>query len=176
MTQNLIFVLGGAESGKSAFAEGLAARIAEGTGGLLYIATGAPGDAEMAGRIDRHRARRGAEWRTIEAPQAPATALAQMRAGEVALLDCATLWLANRMEAEADIATETEALVDALHRAVGPVVVVSNETGLGIVPSHPVSRAFRSAQGLLNQQLAAAADTAVLVVAGLPLVLKGALP
>jgi adenosylcobinamide kinase/adenosylcobinamide-phosphate guanylyltransferase len=139
----------------------------------LYVATAEAHDDEMAERIATHRARRGADWRTVDAPRDLAGALASASAGAV-LVDCLTLWLSNLMLADADIAAETARLEEALTRAVVPVVLVSNEVGLGIVPENALARRFRDAQGRLNQQIAARADRVVMMVAGLPLVVKGA--
>ena len=128
----------------------------------------------MAARIETHRARRGADWRTVEAPRDLAGALASCRAVPV-LVDCLTLWLSNLMLAEADIDAETARLEDVLAAAAAPVVLVANEVGSGIVPDNPLGRRFRDLQGVLNQRIAARADRVVLVVAGLPLVVKGTL-
>lgn len=170
----LTLVLGGARSGKSRFAEG----IILGSGRRpLYIATAEALDDEMAARIAAHRTdREGRGWRTIEAPRGVGAALAAARADEAVLLDCVTLWLSNVLLAGADVAAEETALAAALAECQAPVVVVSNEVGFGIVPDNAVARAFRDAQGRLNQRLAAAAELAVLVAAGLPLFLKGRLP
>ena len=170
---NLTLVLGGAASGKSAFAEGLVTASGR---ARAYVATAEAWDAEMAARIARHRAARGPGWRTVEAPLGAAGALRTVAPGEVALLDCATLWLTNQMLAEADLAAAEAGLMDAIEACAGSCVVVSNEVGMGIVPDTPLGRRFRDAQGGLNQRLAARADLVVLVAAGLPLVLKGALP
>jgi adenosylcobinamide kinase/adenosylcobinamide-phosphate guanylyltransferase len=168
----LVLVVGGARSGKSRLAESLAALA---PGPHLYLATAEPGDTEMALRIARHRAdRAGTGWETRETPHDLAGALAAAR-GTV-LVDCLTLWLSNRMLAGADPAAETEALVAALAAHPGPVIAVSNEVGWGIVPENALARAFRDAQGRLNQAVAAAAGLVVAAIAGLPLALKGSLP
>lgn len=170
----LTLVLGGAASGKSAFAEGiiLATGLAP-----LYIATAEIHDDEIARRIARHRAaREGKGWREIEAPHDLTPALARMTAGEAALIDCATLWLTNLLLAEADIPAAEAALWPALAAAPGPVVVVSNEVGAGIVPENALARRFRDIQGGFNRRLAARAGLVVAVMAGLPLALKGNLP
>lgn len=166
-------VLGGARSGKSRYAESLV----EGEpGDCIYIATaeaGTAGDAEMADRIRRHRARRGARWRTLEEPLALAEALAPAAGpGCAVLVDCLTLWLANLMAAGRDVDGETENLVAALAGVRGAVVLVSNEVGHGIVPENALARAFRDHAGALHQAVAAASDRVVMVTAGLPLVLK----
>lgn len=173
MPGSLIFVLGGAASGKSAYAETLVERLAP---RRLYIASAQAFDAEMTDKIARHRARRGDGWRTVEAPLDVAGALAAAAPEEAVLFDCATLWLTNRLLAEADLESEIAQLVEALAQAPHPRVVVSNEVGQGIVPADALSRRFRAAQGALNQALAAAAEHAVWVVAGLPQPLKGPLP
>jgi adenosylcobinamide kinase/adenosylcobinamide-phosphate guanylyltransferase len=171
--KKLSLVLGGAASGKSAFAEGLV-----GASGRrrVYIATAQALDAEMAAKIAAHRAARGPDWRTIEAPLDPAAALATVAADEVALIDCATLWLSNLMLGGDDVTAAEARLVQALAHCPAPVVVVSNEVGQGLVPETALGRAFRNAQGGLNRRLAARADLVVAVIAGLPLVLKGAQP
>ena len=163
-------VLGGARSGKSAFAQRLAERSSE---RRVYVATGFAGDDEMRERIARHRAERGAGWTTAEvrtelaafigATAAPATVL---------LVDCVTFWLTNLMMADADIAAAIDALAHAAARAKGPLVFVTNEVGMGLVPETPMGRAFRDWQGRANQSLAAACDAAVFVAAGLPMQLK----
>lgn len=169
----LTLVLGGARSGKSRHAEALARAT-----GLprLYVATAEPFDDEMRERIDRHRAdRAGDGWQTVEAPLDLAEALRAARAtGGVTLVDCATLWLSNLLLAERDVAAAQAELLATLAVSGGPVVIVSNEVGFGIVPETPLGRRFRDAQGRLNAALAAAADRVTLVVAGLPLDLKPA--
>ncbi len=167
----LTLVLGGASSGKSAHAERLV--IPQG-GRRLYLATAQAFDAEMRARIARHKSTRGAGWHTIECPLDVAGALEQARPGDALLLDCATLWLSNHMLAGHDVPRESERLLAAFAACVAPVVVVSNEAGMGIVPENALARAFREAQGRLNQRLASAARRVDLVTAGLPLTLKGA--
>jgi adenosylcobinamide kinase/adenosylcobinamide-phosphate guanylyltransferase len=169
----LTLVIGGARSGKSAFAEGLATAS---TRPRRYIATAEAWDDEMRDRIARHRQDRGAGWLTIEAPLDLAAALAEARADEVVLVDCATLWLTNHLLADHDLDDLTTALVAALSTCAASVVIVSNEVGFGIVPDNALARRFRDAQGRLNQRLAAEAGLVVTVIAGLPLVLKGRLP
>lgn len=165
-------MIGGARSGKSRLAQRLAALA---PGPRTYLATAQAGDAEMAARIDRHRQdRAGGAWRTVEAPHDMPAALAG--SAGVVLVDCLTLWLANRMLAGADPAAEGAALLAALDAHAGPVICVSNEVGWSIVPENALARAFRDAQGRLNQAVAARADFVVAALAGLPLVLKGRPP
>jgi adenosylcobinamide kinase / adenosylcobinamide-phosphate guanylyltransferase len=166
----ITLVLGGARSGKSRYAE----RLVEGfaTSGI-YCATAEAGDAEMAERIAAHRARRGTFWRTVEAPLALAQTVAAEPTNERPLLvDCLTLWLSNLLLAGKAPDEEAAALRRALREAAGPVVLVSNEVGMGLVPETPLGRRFRDASGRLNQDVAALADRVVFVAAGLPLVLK----
>lgn len=167
----ITFILGGARSGKSSRAQALA----EATGPKrCYIATAQAFDDEMKHRIAVHQAERGDGWTTLEAPLELTDALAVAgKSGDIVLIDCLTLWLSNLMHHERDIAEETSRLVAALKACPVPVIVVSNEVGLSIVPENPLARAFRDAQGRLNQDIAAAADIVELVAAGLPLKLKG---
>lgn len=167
---SVTLILGGARSGKSRFAETLAAE----TGGeVIYVATATIGDKEMRERVAHHRARRDASWRTVDAPLDLAGALAkESGAGRVLLVDCLTLWLTNVMLGGRDVEAATEELLAALARVSGPVALVSNEVGAGIVPENALARAFRDHQGRLNQRVAATADRVTLVVAGLPLDLK----
>lgn len=173
MLPGVTFILGGAASGKSEFAEELVK-----SSGLpmVYIATSQVLDAEMETKRARHAARRGPGWTLIEASADTEAALAGLPQGSAALLDCATMWLANRMEQGADLEAATAALIAAIDACPARLVIVSNETGQGIVPENALARRFREAQGRLNIRLAARADLAVQVVAGLPLVLKGRLP
>lgn len=167
----LTLVIGGARSGKSSLAE----RLAQATGlSRTYVATAEAWDDEMAARIAQHRADRGDGWKTVEAPHDPARVLGA--ASGVVLLDCLTLWLTNRMLADADVAAEGAALVAAMAASPARVIAVTNEVGLGIVPDNALARRFRDAQGRLNQAVAARAGLVVGVMAGLPFVLKGEMP
>ena len=168
---SLTLVLGGARSGKSRYAEGLFSALPP---PFTYIATAEAGDQEMAQRIAIHRARRGVQWRTLEAPRDLVEAL-EASAGTPALVDCLTLWLSNLMLAGADLDAEIAKLEHALAKATAPVVLVANEVGFGIVPDNALGRRFRDLQGMLNQRIAARAERVVLMVAGLPLAIKGAL-
>ncbi len=163
---NKILVLGGAASGKSAFAEGLL----DGVSPRVYIATAQAFDGEMTDKIAQHKTRRGADWHTIESPRGLAKAIENAPQGAV-LVDCMTMWLANIMEADMD--GEITALLHVFETSEKRLILVSNETGLGIVPDSPDVRRFRQSQGELNQALAARADCVIQVIAGLPLVLKG---
>jgi len=172
---NLMLILGGARSGKSRYAEGLIAALPPPWNPpWIYVATAEPGDEEMRARIAAHRARRGPSWQTVEAPQELAEAVILAQPAPV-LVDCLTLWLSNLMLIDADIEAETVRLERALEAATAPIVLVSNEVGSGIVPEHPLGRSFRDLQGALNQRIAARADRVVLMVAGLPLAVKGTL-
>lgn len=169
----LTLVLGGAASGKSAFAESL---VLQGNLDPIYIATARVFDDEMAAKVSRHQDQRSANWTTIEEPLAVADTLRQINPTQVVLIDCATLWLTNVLLEKHDIAEYSAALIAALCTCRGTVVVVSNEVGYGIVPENALSRSFRDAQGTLNQSIATEADLVVAVMAGLPMVLKGDLP
>ena len=166
----LTLVLGGARSGKSRYAESLV----EGQSGeCVYLATGAAGDTEMAVRIQAHREHRGARWRTVEAPLDLVAGLeAAVGRDRCVLVDCLTLWLSNLMAAGYDIEAERAALIAALANLAGPVVLVANEVGLGIVPETALARRFRDFAGHLNQAVAEAAQSVVFVAAGLPINLK----
>jgi adenosylcobinamide kinase/adenosylcobinamide-phosphate guanylyltransferase len=166
----ITLVLGGARSGKSRFAEVLAERHPR---GFSYLATAVAGDAEMAARIRAHQERRGPEWRTVEATLDVASALiGETATGQAVVVDCLTLWLGNLLEADRDPENEIDALVNAFGEFGGPVVFVSNEVGLGIVPDNALARAFRDHAGRLHQRLATIADQVFFVAAGLPFRLK----
>jgi adenosylcobinamide kinase/adenosylcobinamide-phosphate guanylyltransferase len=170
-TGHIHLILGGARSGKSRHGQSLAETFG---GNLVFVATGEAWDAEMAERIERHRADRGPRWRTVEAPLALAGAIsAETSPDRVLLVDCLTLWTSNLMHAGRNIAAETRDLVAAMRLATGPVLLVANEVGLGIVPDNALARAFRDAAGHMNQTIAAAADRVTFVAAGLPMMLKG---
>ncbi|MDA5558414.1 bifunctional adenosylcobinamide kinase/adenosylcobinamide-phosphate guanylyltransferase [Shimia sp. MMG029] len=173
MLPKLSLILGGAASGKSVFAEKLVVSTGQ---PRMYLATAQAFDAEMEAKVEKHLVQRGPDWQTIESPLETAQALLNLPANAVVLLDCATMWLSNHLMAENDLATEQDNLLTALRNCHASVVVVSNEVGLDVVPENKLARQFRNAQGALNQALAHQADLAVLVVAGLPMVLKGQLP
>ena len=163
-------VLGGARSGKSVFAEQLV-----GDSGLarIYLATATAEDDEMRSRISHHRDRRGDGWLTVEEPLALVDVLTREAThGRAVLVDCLTLWLSNLMFRERDPEIEGRRLTRFLEVAKYPIVLVSNEVGLGLVPETPLGRKFRDAQGRLNQIVAAAVPNVVFIAAGLPLWLK----
>lgn len=162
-------ILGGARSGKSRFAEGLARAHA---GPRTYIATAEPFDDEMRQRIAKHREQRAGDgWTTLEAPLDPATAIRQARG--LVLLDCVTVWLGNLMHHERSIPQAVDALCAALGETGAEVLLVSNEVGLSIVPENSLARRFRDEQGFLNQRLSGLATDVYFIAAGLPLRLKG---
>jgi adenosylcobinamide kinase / adenosylcobinamide-phosphate guanylyltransferase len=162
----VILVTGGARSGKSTRAEARACGFA---GRPVYIATAEALDAEMRDRIATHRARRGEAWLERETPLELVGALAETDGGGARLVDCLTLWLSNLLHAGRDWSSEASALAAALGRQRSPVVLVTNEVGLGIVPDNALARQFRDAAGLLNQTIARVADEVEFVVAGLPM-------
>jgi adenosylcobinamide kinase/adenosylcobinamide-phosphate guanylyltransferase len=164
-------VLGGARSGKSAFAQ-RAAEAAAADGRPILIATGQAFDDEMRERIARHRLDRGDLWSTVEAPLDLAGALGTFTEKEVVVVDCLTLWLSNHMLAEHDLSSERARLIEAIRDCRARLWLVSNEVGWGVVPESALGRRFRDEAGRLHQDIAAAADAMFLIVAGLPLSLK----
>lgn len=175
MTQDgagVTLVLGGARSGKSRYAEALCR--AE-SGERVYIATAEAWDEEMRARVALHKAERAGDgWRTIEETMDLAGVLAREGApGRVLLVDCLTLWLTNHLLAGSDVEAEISRLADAVSARPGRLVLVANEVGFGIVPENGLARQFRDHAGRLNQRIAAAADAVTLVVAGLPVSVKG---
>ncbi len=183
---DLTFVVGGARSGKSRYAETLAeTRAADAAQPVTYIATARDaGDAEFAARIAHHRARRPAHWRVVEADLDLAQAIADADDGRTCLLvDCLTLWLVNVISPAGgeqdtppadDLAARVDALEAVLARAQGRVIVVSNEIGMGVVPLGAMTRRYVDELGRLNQCVAALAREVTLMVAGLPVSVKGA--
>jgi adenosylcobinamide kinase/adenosylcobinamide-phosphate guanylyltransferase len=170
---SITLVLGGARSGKSAYAE----RLIEAAGGGAYIATSEPpemhGDAEMAARIAAHRDRRGPLWTTIEEPISLVSALGEAaKRGKPMLVDCLTIWTSNLLLNDFDIAAETDALCLKLVTLPVPVVLIASEVGLGIVPDNALARRFRDEAGRLNQRVAQVASRVTFIAAGLPLTLK----
>ena len=165
----IILITGGARSGKSTRAE---ARALAFPGRPVYVATAEALDAEMRERIARHRARRGSDWLERETPLELAAALVETDGHAARLVDCLTLWLSNLMHAERDWETEAVLLTETLGRQKSPVVLVTNEVGLGIVPDNALARRFRDAAGILNQMVARVADEVEFVVAGLPMRVK----
>lgn len=180
MTTSRVLVLGGARSGKSAYAEKIAAQLGQ---RVLYVATAEVLDDEMAERVAAHRQTRPAGWQTLEAPRQVGAALtAVTEPPEVLLLDCMTLLVSNIVLAretesssavQAAVQAEIEAIIAAQKQLDVPLVVVSSEVGLGLIPAYRMGRVYRDALGWANQKLAAVADQVFLVVAGLPIALKG---
>lgn len=165
-------VLGGANSGKSRWAE---QHVAQYGRQKHYIATAQAFDTEMQDKIERHKVQRGLDWITHEAPLDVAAALALIPATDVVLLDCVTLWLSNHLLADHDLASTSSNLIAAITECPAPFIIVSNEVGQGVVPESKLGRTFRAAQGQLNQAIAEICDPVVLVMAGLPMALKGQL-
>ena len=164
-------ILGGARSGKSRRALALAEASGERP---VFVATAEAGDDEMRDRIARHQTERGPQWSTLEAPLDLASALEQAaEKGDACIVDCLTLWLSNLMHAERDVQAETRKLCDAIADCPIPLVLVSNEVGMGLVPNTPLGRVFRDEQGRLNQAIAQVCDRVEFVAAGLPITLKG---
>jgi adenosylcobinamide kinase / adenosylcobinamide-phosphate guanylyltransferase len=168
--RTLTLILGGARSGKSTHALALAEQSAR----VLFVATAEAGDAEMRDRIAAHRAERPAGWDTVEEPRALTVPLAQVgdRYG-IVVIDCLTLWVSNLMAAGDDPLAAVDPLLAAYRSGSASWIVVSNEVGLGIVPPTRLGRAYRDALGTANRRMAAAANTVLLMVAGLPLTIKG---
>lgn len=170
----MTFITGGCRSGKSRYALDYADRLFS---KKIYLATCEALDEEMAERIERHQKWRGPEWRTIEEPVEIVNQIRLHREGvEVILLDCLTLWLSNlliKWDDDSRIIKETGRLIDVMKQSQTSFLVVSNETGMGIVPADPLSRRFRDLSGMANQKMAEAADTAILMVSGIPVFLKG---
>ncbi|MBW4706246.1 bifunctional adenosylcobinamide kinase/adenosylcobinamide-phosphate guanylyltransferase [Roseobacter sp. YSTF-M11] len=173
MLPKLTFVLGGAASGKSVWAENylLSSRLAP-----VYVATSRVFDDEIKMRVELHRSRRCDRWLNFEADLDLSPVLMQTDATQGVLIDCATMWLSNHLLDDNNLTDAQSALLSGLQATQSPSVIVSNEVGHGIVPDNALARGFREAQGRLNIALAAQADVVVMVIAGLPMVLKGQLP
>jgi len=179
LTSPLILILGGARSGKSDYAEALASQLGR---NIVYIATAEARDDEMAARIVVHRQNRPAKWQTLEVPWQVGAALSSLaEQPEVLLLDCLTLLVSNiilEMESEpqeaveAAVSAEIDEIIAAQKRLDVPLIIVSNEVGLGLVPPYALGRLYRDVLGRANQRLAAQADRVLFMVAGLPLVVK----
>lgn len=165
----IVLITGGARSGKSRHAE---ARVRAFPGQPVYIATAEALDEEMADRIAAHRARRGKEWIEREVPLELLQALIETDGGGARLVDCLTLWLSNLLHSKPDWSQAVSELADGLSRQRSPIIMVTNEVGLGIVPDNALARAYRDAAGIMNQTMAEVADEVEFVVAGLPMKLK----
>ncbi len=173
MQHHITLIIGGAASGKSLWAENYTLSA---TKRPLYIATAQPFDTEMEEKIAAHRARRTEQWELKEAPLDLAGALSGLTSESCALIDCLTMWLSNHLLAATPLEPLETDLLKALSICPAQLVLVTNEVGYSVVPENALARKFRTAQGQLNQRLAAAANKVVLVTAGLPLVLKSADP
>ena len=165
----VVLITGGARSGKSRRAEACTRAF---PGRPVYIATAEALDEEMTERIAQHRARRGNEWIEREVPLDLLQALIETDGGGARLVDCLTLWLSNLLHSKRDWSMAVSEFADALSRQRSPVVMVTNEVGLGIVPDNALARVYRDAAGHMNQRMAAVADEVEFVVAGLPMKLK----
>lgn len=167
-----LLVLGGARSGKSSWAESVVSAFPP---PYVYVATAQPLDEEMALRITLHRERRKELWETIESPLELPSALESLKGlAKPVLVDCITLWLSNMLcSRSSQTETAVSRLCDTIRSVDYPLVIVSNETGAGIVPDNPLARSFRDLSGFTNQKLAAACASVFLITAGLPMRLKG---
>lgn len=167
------FVIGGARSGKSVFAEGLVNDEAARSGlHKYYLATAEAFDDEMKKRIEKHIEQRGAGWKTIQEPLAIVEALSSLSSQDIVLVDCLTLWVNNLMHYQQDCLAAIDALCAWLESPNCQVVLVSNEIGLGLVPMDKLSRQFRDISGTMNQAVAKKAKKVTFIAAGLPLPLK----
>jgi adenosylcobinamide kinase/adenosylcobinamide-phosphate guanylyltransferase len=171
--KELILILGGAGSGKSAFAQRLAQQKAE---KVLFVATAEAKDSEMTMRIRRHRRRRPGQWHTVEEPLELARVIGEAASHQVVIVDCLTLWVSNLLQAdeaqkpsgqEATVLAAARGLVDAYENGEATLIMVSNEVGMGLVPPYPMGRLYRDVLGRVNQLLAAQANRVYLMVAGL---------
>lgn len=179
MAKKLVFVLGGARSGKSRFAQELAGKLSN---QVLFVATGEPRDEEMQARIEMHKKSRPQSWRTLEAPTGIGRRIEEeIEDAEVVLIDCLTLLVSNLLgegvdygQAEKRVLAEVDQLIAAIQRLDASFIIVSNEVGLGLVPDTPLGRIYRDLLGKTHQLIAQQADEVYLVVAGIPLRIKGA--
>lgn len=166
------FLTGGARSGKSALA---VRRAGQYDGPVVFVATADAGDGEMADRIARHQAERPVGWGTVEAPIDLAAAVAAQPSDALLLIDCLSLWVSNlgaQAEPEDQVLARADATLEAIRARTAPVIVVTNEVGLGLVPMHPVGRAYRDCLGRVNARFSRTADLAMVVVAGRTLTLE----
>ncbi len=179
---SITFILGGARSGKSRFAQELAAKLGK---RVLFVATGEPLDEEMYARIEAHKRSRSTAWKTLEAPTDVAKAIkGKIGDAEVVIIDCMTLLVSNLMGTEdidaktleEKVTAELKELVGFMRTSKAHFIIVSNDVGLGLVPPYPAGRVYRDALGMANQMLARNADEVYFMVAGIPIPLKGAHP
>ena len=172
-----ILIVGGARAGKSRYAlqcaEDVVSKKGESGVERVFVATAQRSDAEMSARIDRHRSERDAAWRTVEEPlDICDVMLEECRRRSVVVVDCLTLWLNNLMLHDRDVDAEVERLASCLGEIDGDLIIVSNELGLGLVPDTALGRVYRDAHGVMNRVVAEKCDRVVLMVAGLPIMLK----
>ena len=165
-------IIGGAASGKSAYAEGLASNSKL---SKIYLASANIHDEEMQLKVDKHKLRRGDDWTTISEPLEAEKKITNLNDNQIMLFDCTTMWLTNQMLNKADVQIEILQLTDSMKFSKGSLIVVTNEVGSGIVPENSMAREFRELQGFLNQELASISDSVIQVIAGLPLFLKQSL-
>lgn len=175
---NSTLVIGGCRSGKSSHALQLADRM--GNVRKIFLATCIPQDDEMHQRVFRHQAERGPGWTAVETPILLSAAIRDIGLNaDVLLVDCLTLWVSNLMMKQSDfdtpedhVAVQTGLLIESLHAAACPVILVTNEVGTGIVPENPLARKYRDIVGIVNQRIAASADQVIWMVAGIPVKIK----
>lgn len=165
----IIFITGGARSGKSQYAVSMAKETGE---EVTFVATCIPADNEMSQRIEEHKKMRPKEWHTVtEGLNLPKT-IAKITT-PVIIIDCLTLWVSNLMEAKKDVVEASKGMFHALKKVKGTVIIVSNEVGDGIVPNNRLAREFRDMAGVVNQWMAQVADEVYLMVVGIPIKIKG---
>ena len=173
--KEIIFVIGGCRSGKSTYAMQTAERVPAEQ--KIFIATCVPRDDEMKRRVARHQKERSQNWVTVEAPLNLPEAIRQnSRSGDVILVDCLTLWVSNLLMETGDDSKIEETIsqfINAIAKAAGPIVLVSNEVGTGIVPENALARKYRDIIGRVNQAVAKAAGRVIWMVAGIPVTVKG---
>lgn len=170
--KKIVFITGGARSGKSAFA---VARAKKSKGGVIFLATGKPADSEMRARVRKHKRSRPRAWRTVEEDINIAAVISKLEKEQVVIIDCLTLWLSNLLlsgRGEEEILKKVKEFIAALKNTASSVIIVSNEVGGGVVPENKLARAFRDIVGIAHQRIVKVSDEAYFVVCGIPLPLK----
>ncbi|MBI2831113.1 MAG: bifunctional adenosylcobinamide kinase/adenosylcobinamide-phosphate guanylyltransferase [Chloroflexi bacterium] len=178
MAEKIVFILGGARSGKSHFAQEMAGKISN---KVLFVATGEPRDEEMQARIEKHKKARPKSWHTVEAPTNIGKHIeAEIGDAEVVVLDCLTLLVSNLLgervdyeKAEKPVMAEVNSLISSINKINATFIIVSNEVGMGLVPETPLGRIYRDLLGTAHQLIAQRANEVYLVVAGIPVRIKG---